>query len=180
MKLINKFRVGQEISKHELVDINYEKVIVPDVERLIHLQFLRFAGCPYCNLHIHSFVSRKNEIEAAGIKEVVVFYSPVKALLPYQKQIPFGIIADPEKKLYKEFGVESSLLSIFDPRSWIAGIKGLLQKDLRGPMNFGGGVLGLPADFLITPDGKVIAVKYGTHAYDQWTVDEVIALAKKG
>jgi hypothetical protein len=32
----------------------------------------------------------------------------------------------------------------------------------------------LPADFLIAPDGTVIAKKYGTHAYDQWSVDELL------
>jgi hypothetical protein len=38
--------------------------------------------------------------------------------------------------------------------------------------------LGLPGDFLIAPSGQIKAVKYGTHAYDQWPVDELIALAK--
>jgi hypothetical protein len=38
-------------------------------------------------------------------------------------------------------------------------------------------VLGLPADFLIEPGGRVIAAKYGRHAGDQWSVDEVLALA---
>ena len=40
-----------------------------------------------------------------------------------------------------------------------------------------GGHLGLPADFLIGPDGRVLASKHGRHANDQWTVDEVLAHA---
>ncbi|MGW7379091.1 hypothetical protein [Streptomyces sp. NPDC054794] len=40
-----------------------------------------------------------------------------------------------------------------------------------------GGRLGLPADFLIAPDGCVLAAKYGEHAYDQWSVDELLGLA---
>ena len=39
------------------------------------------------------------------------------------------------------------------------------------------GPLGLPADFLIAKDGTVVAAKYGTHAYDQWEVPELLALA---
>jgi hypothetical protein len=39
------------------------------------------------------------------------------------------------------------------------------------------GNLGLPADLLITADGSVAAVKYGAHAYDQWSVDELLDLA---
>lgn len=38
-----------------------------------------------------------------------------------------------------------------------------------------GGHLGLPADFLIGSDGRVIACKYGMHADDQWSVDELLA-----
>jgi len=42
------------------------------------------------------------------------------------------------------------------------------------PLNPAGGNLGLPADFLIAPEGRIIASKYGVHAFDQWSVDEVI------
>jgi hypothetical protein len=32
---------------------------------------------------------------------------------------------------------------------------------------------------LISPDGRIAACHYGHHASDQWSVDEVIALAGK-
>jgi hypothetical protein len=38
-----------------------------------------------------------------------------------------------------------------------------------------GGRLGLPADFLIDQEGRILACKYGEHAYDQWSVDELLA-----
>jgi hypothetical protein len=41
-----------------------------------------------------------------------------------------------------------------------------------------GGHLGLPADFLVEPGGRVLAAKYGEHAYDQWSVDELLAYAR--
>ncbi len=34
-----------------------------------------------------------------------------------------------------------------------------------------------PADFLVAPDGRVLAVKDGAHAGDQWSVDDVLALS---
>jgi hypothetical protein len=37
--------------------------------------------------------------------------------------------------------------------------------------------LGLPADFLVAADGHVLACKYGVHAYDQWSVDDLLQLA---
>jgi hypothetical protein len=41
-----------------------------------------------------------------------------------------------------------------------------------------GGLMGLPAEFLTASDGSVRAVHYRTHAYDQWTVDEMLGLSR--
>src|SRR4051812_37872712 len=41
-----------------------------------------------------------------------------------------------------------------------------------------GCALGLPADFLISPDGKIVDVQYGAHMADHWEVDEVLAKAR--
>ena len=65
-----------------------------------HLQFRRFAGWPICNLHLHSVVARHAEITASGIDEVVVFHSTPEELRSYTDDLPFGVVADPAKKLY--------------------------------------------------------------------------------
>ena len=39
-------------------------------------------------------------------------------------------------------------------------------------------MLGLPADFLIGTDGRVLACKYGKHIYDQWSVDDLLSHAR--
>jgi peroxiredoxin len=154
---------------------------IPDPERLVHLQFRRFAGCPICNLHLRSVVRRHDEIEAAGIREVVVFHSPAEELREYD--LPFAVIPDPEKKLYAEFGVQASPRALLSPRAWGPLIRAVARSSVaiarRREAGPGGkqehGRLGLPADFLIAPDGRVVASKFGQHAYDQWEVDEVLA-----
>jgi hypothetical protein len=173
-----KIKAGDIIQPLNLTNIHDVPVQVPDKKsKYVHLQFRRFAACPICNLHLHSFIDRLPEIKAAGIKEVVVFYSPKASLLPYQGKFPLDVIADPEKKLYQQFGVGSSIYAILDFRTWPAMVKGGSAKDkpAGGPE---GGVLGLPADFLMGPDGKIVASHYGSYAYDQWTVDQLLALAK--
>jgi hypothetical protein len=40
-----------------------------------------------------------------------------------------------------------------------------------------GGLLGLPADFLVGVNGLVEAVHCGTHANDRWSVEQVLELA---
>jgi putative NADH-flavin reductase len=157
---------------------------VPDPERYVHLQFRRFAGCPICDLHLRSFARRHDDIIRSGIREVVVFHSPVKELAVHAADLPFAVVADPEKRLYAEFGVESSIRSLLDPRAWRAILRGVslrLYEMLRGrksapALHVTGGRIGLPADFLIANDGTVVASKYGVHAYDQWSVDDLLGL----
>ncbi|MGX6603675.1 peroxiredoxin-like family protein [Micromonosporaceae bacterium Da 78-11] len=168
----------------ELTAVGGEVVPVPDADRLIHLQFRRFAGCPICNLHLRSIVRRHAEIVAAGIREVVVFHSPAAELAGYD--LPFALIADPAKKLYAEFGVESSPRALLNPRAYPAilravgrGTVEILSGREAGPAGRQpSGRLGLPADFLIAPDGRRVASKFGQHAADQWTVDELLVLAR--
>ena len=169
------------IDRTEFRSVTGELVPVPDPQRLVHLQFRRFAGCPICNLHLRSFIARHDELERASIREVVFFHSPVGELAEHTADLPFAAVADPDKVVYRRFGVEAGARALLDPRSWGAIVGGIAlttagrfrRPSLRQP----GGRLGLPADFLIAPDGTVSAAKYGRHADDQWSVDEVLAFA---
>jgi hypothetical protein len=175
-----KVHAGDVIEPRVLVSIHGEPVPVPDRDALVHLQFRRYAGCPVCNLHLRSITRRHDEILVAGIREVVVFHSRVETMLDLQGLLPFAAIADPEKRLYAEFGVERmSPWMALNPRSWMAAGRALTQAtSLRGATGKGEEHLGLPAEFLISSDGRVLAAKYGTVADDHWSVDELLALAR--
>jgi peroxiredoxin len=177
--LLHKLRTGETFPKLEAKNIHGVPLSVPSPDGLTNLQFRRFAGCPICNLHLQSFVLRRAEIVDAGIREVVIFHSPDAELLPYQGRFPFDVIGDPSHAFYRRYGVEKSIWAVLSPRAWPASIKGNLKRDkpkLGGLPN--GGILGLPADFLVAADGSIKAVQYGKHADDQWTVDEMLALAR--
>lgn len=176
---------GVTVRSRDLTAVSGSHVAVPDAGLLIHLQFRRFAGCPVCSLHLRSVVRRHEEIKAAGIREVVIFHSPAEELLEHVADLPFAVVADPAKRLYTEFGVESAPRALLSPRAWAPIARAVLRSAwaiLRGREHGPagrphGGRLGLPADFLIAPDGRVVAAKYGEHAYDQWSVDELLELA---
>lgn len=177
---------GDHVPPRELKTIRSDLVPLPDPDVTTHLVFRRFAGCPICNVHLHSVARRHDEIKAAGVREVVVFHSPVDAMLPHQGDLPFDAIADPSYELYREFGVEFSLKSVLDPRAWTAWLKPQAwrvgMQELRDPGGKwfsirGASMLGMPAELLVEPDGYVLAAKYGTHANDQWSVDEMLRLA---
>ena len=182
-----RFNVGDSVARRTLAAVSGEAITIPDSHGLVHLQFRRFAGCPVCNLHLHSFGRQHLEIAAAGICEVIVFHSNVEDLRPYSADLPFAVIADPDKRLYLEFGVESSPRALLDPRAWPSILRGIIHsfvsivrdKQPIPSLTPEGGRFGLPADFLIAIDGRVLARKYGIHADDQWSVEEVLTLARE-
>jgi hypothetical protein len=139
------------------------------------LPFRRFVDCPSCNTHFAEVRRRSREIEAAGVKEVIVFHSSARSIRSYQKDVPFALVDDPKKALYKEFGVE---IVAWVPHPQVPGraMRGVAHSHFG--LRLSGGPFGLPADFLIAPSGQIEAMKYGTHAYHQWSVDELIGLAR--
>lgn len=174
---------GAPVPPLALVAIDGAPVPVPAPGQLVHLQFRRFAGCPVCNLHLRSIARRHDELAAAGVREVAVFHSSADELRHHGPDLPFALVADPDKALYRRFAVEAAPRALLDPRVWLPILRAVavsLWNVLRGapipPLRPAGGSLGLPADFLIGGDGQLLAVHYGAHADDHWSVDEILAL----
>ena len=171
-----KLARGQKIPTVSVDSIHGMPVAIPDgSSRYIHLQFRRFAGCPVCNFHLHSLNKRHAEIKAAGIREIAVFHSSREEMLKYQAQLPFDCIADPGKALYRQFGVETSLLAPLHPTALWAGFRGILATG-RFYKKAENGIFSLPADFLVSPTGEILAANYGTHAYDNWDADVLLRI----
>jgi peroxiredoxin len=178
---------GRTIGARALSTVGGDPVRVPNAQHVVHLQFRRFAGCPVCNLHLREYARRNDELVAAGVEEVVVFHSTIDALRPYVTGWPFAVVADPDRAMYAEFGVESSPRALLHPRAgWpiLRGVASAVLDVVRGrrplpPLHPPGGRYGLPADFLIAPDGAVVAAKYGEHVADNWTVDDVLRLVRE-
>ncbi|WP_460362123.1 AhpC/TSA family protein [Actinocorallia lasiicapitis] len=149
------------------------------------MQFRRYAGCPVCNLHLRSVVQRREEITAAGVREVVVFHADTDEVLRYEADLPLDVIADPTRRLYREFGIASSPRALADPRVWGSIVRAaaawvrafVVGRRRLFRLRPQGGRLGLPADFLIAGDGRIVASKHGEHANDQWSVDDLLTLA---
>jgi len=174
---------GATVKSRTLTTITGTPVDLPAQEGLVHVQFRRFAACPICSVHLREINRRHDEITDAGVSEIVVFHSTAEVLRRYQADLPFPVVADPKRALYDEFGVQQSMRSLRSTHVARAIGRGVLQ--MRSPRELFGSIaptenhLGLPADFLIAADGEVRARKYGTHADDQWSVDELLAAARR-
>lgn len=178
--------VGEVIEEQTWHTVAGAPLTVPTAAPVTHIQFRRFAGCPVCSLHLRSFIARRDELTSAGVREVVVFHSTADALREHEGHLPFDVVPDPDKWLYRRFGVESSKLALLHPRAWGTVLVAIARRSilvLQGkhalpPLNPPGGRFGLPADFVIDSSGRLAAVHYGRRADDQMSVDEVLAAAR--
>jgi peroxiredoxin len=173
-----KLTQATQLPARQWHDIHAKDVAIPGDSQWTHIQFRRYSGCAVCNLHLHSFLTRHQELQAAGIEEVVVFNSTRERIHADIPNSPFHLIADPHNQLYRDFGVQTSVLSVLNPAVWIPALRAVAQFGVQlardKETNFG-----LPADFLIDRQGKLVAVHYGIHANDQWSLDELLNTVNK-
>lgn len=158
-------------------DVLGEVLQVPHPTLWTHLQFRRFAKCPICNLHVREFFRNHEKITQAGMQEVIIFQSKREQLVEQNgAQLHAGnihLVADPTRQLYQAFGVHKSLLSVAHPGAWWSTMKGVAQFGMHLPSS-SESMFGMPADFLVNPEGVIVAAHYGRHADDQWSVEELL------
>ncbi len=166
---------GEMIAPFAAMTIRGESVPVPDpAGRWVHLHFRRFAGCPICITHLRAMARQHEEIVRAGVRQVVFFHSSAAEVEKHEGGLPFDLVADVSKTFYRRFAVEQSWSAFLHPRALGAALRSAVRG--RGGFKVENGRRGLPADFLLDASGRVIAVHYGTHAFDQWDAGTLLAL----
>ncbi len=142
------------------------------------LKFYRYASCPVCNLHVQSFVREYEALTKAGLTTVMVFHSSREYSKKNLKtKVPFDLVADPEKHIFRDYGVEASWRGMF---SWavIRDYAKAIAKGLFSIPRLGkeGGHTGHPADFLIDGEGIIRYAHYGKHYSDSITANEALRI----
>ena len=143
------------------------------------LMFLRYASCPMCNLHLRDFANDYAELHDRGLAVLAFFHSRPHAIRAHAggRHYPFPLVSDPEFRVYRAYGVETSwarlLLSIVYARFYVGFVRSIRH-------GFWGGVAWqmakMPADFLIGPDGRLVAAHYGRDIGDHLPVARLHAL----
>jgi len=173
-----KYKAGDRIEPFTVKTIKGEDVIIPDPQALFtHIQFVRWGGDPVTMTHLAPFKRASRRIRDTGIREVIFFYSDLEEVKKTQEGVRIDIVADPAKNYYRQFGVETSPKSMQNMSAIKAWYEGFIT--WKSNRNYGeNGPNGLPADFLIAPNGKICTCRYGLHAFDQWQVNEMLNLAR--
>ena len=180
--ITSMLQIGQKLPLESIKTIMNKDIALAHGSGLIHIQMRRFSGCPLCNVHLVLLAERMTEIAAKGIIEVVVFRTSDVIIKENQGSVEWAkdlnFFGDEEGKLYKLFGIENKgMMGYMNLKAIKLGLSGM--KYVKGYRKFGKKVYNCPMDILVdSSTGTIVALKYGTTVYDQWSVDELLSLVK--
>lgn len=141
----------------------------------IMLSFYRYAGCPLCNLRINQLINQYDNFKTKNMELIAIFQSPKSSMKKYissRHDIPFPVISDPKRRLYKIYEVESSLCGLLKGMTRLKDFGKALTKGLS-PGKMEGDIGMIPADFLINEKGIIDVAYYGKDIGDHLPLTEI-------
>ncbi len=148
-------------------------------EKTVYLAFMRFAGCPVCNLRVHNLLKHADAFKAKNIEVVLVYESSLANIRQYLEgsTYPFIFVADPESTLYNAYQVEKSWAKLMGSM-----FKGMLGKVRAGEKLFGkkpamdGSMNRMEAEFVIDKNGKLAIAHYSAFLGDNIDIEKILNL----
>lgn len=122
----------------------------------------------------------KSKLEQAGIQVVLVGLGTPAEALEFSRQfsVPFPIIADPGKDLYRTYGLKrANFMQLASPAILLKGLKGMREGYLPGRPQ--GDVLQMPGTFVIDREGRILHSHFAQNAADHLSVDAIVAAIAK-
>lgn len=169
-----------QLSTHQQAPAFIAKDVTGNIIRLeelrgkkVYLAFERNAGCPVCNLRVHTLLKNADSFVKNNTVVLLVYESTEQKMNEYLegKNYPFHFIADPENKLYKTYFVEQSFVKLLKSL-----FNGLLPKAVEGKKLFSktisqdGHAATIPSEFVIDAQGRLSIVHYGRFIGDHLPV----------
>ena len=166
----------------EVKDVLGNTVKLSDFKgKKIILSFYRNVSCPFCNRRIHAIMGNNLKLKNSGVQLVLMFESSNKKLSEsvfHQGVLPWPLIGDPEKLVYKKYGVEASALKAITTLLHSNPIKAMQEtKAFNLPEDKEATISLIPADFFIDEHFKIVKAHYGKHFDDHISLDEIKAFA---
>ncbi|MHA1953373.1 MAG: redoxin domain-containing protein [Candidatus Heimdallarchaeaceae archaeon] len=170
-----KLKAGEKAKDFSLMDISGNIISLSNYsKKKLMLSFYRYASCPLCNLRVQQLIQISKELETKGLILLAFFQSPKESIERYvgKQEPPFPIIPDPERKIYKKYGINHSWIGYLRGGVSLTMLKALWKGFMVGKME--GKKNLLPADFLIE---NLIVKKayYGKTISDHLPIDEIRA-----
>ncbi len=175
-----KLKNGARIKAFTSVDANGKKFSFGRVKTdYVLLAFLRYAGCPFCNLSVHR-LAMEHKLLLDSRCDIVAFIQSNPEQIQkniyarHQVQPKFPILPDQEMKLYKEFGVRPNYKNtgrlIKNIPYWVHSVRhhGFAQAEIDGSLFIA------PAMFLIhVPTMQIVIADYQSDLFSHETFSPI-------
>ena len=173
-------KVNQKAPTFSTTDIFGRKINLADhTDDYTLLVFLRYSGCPWCNLAIHRLSLEYSRLKQDKCQIIAFVQSDKKSIIRniYDRHTPkpqFPIIADHKMKIYKQFGVNLSIMGTLGEirhiPDWLMSVRKLGFKQTK----IDGNLFLVPAWFLINnTNGKIVRSERGVSFFDHETFNSI-------
>ena len=176
-----RLKVGAAAPAFSVVDIEGRPRSLADYRgRRLLLSFYRYAACPYCNLRVHQLRARAEAWAAQGLHTLAFFQSPPERVsrIVAKGAAPFPLVADPDRRIYARYGIESSTLGFIagfvHPKALVALGRGFMPGKMEGDKRL------LPADFLIGPELTIDDAYYASNISQHIPLERIEVFAAGG
>ena len=129
-----------------------------------------------CQAHLGEVSAQKSEFDRRGTRIVIVSFREASRLREYQerRRWPFPVLADPDRKVYRTFGLPKfKLCRVFSP-STIKLYRQLIRRGLKREQYDGADIFQSGGDFLLNRDGKILYAHRSKDPADRPTVSTLL------
>jgi len=168
----HRLKVGAHIPDFWTRDINGQEVDARNLKNTTLFVFLRFAGCPFCNLAIYRLSHEHKLLKKNGCDVIAFIQSTGESIEEHviaQQAMtpPFPIVPDQQQDIYKLFGVvpNAAKAARYTAKNASHWIDAVFTKKFK-QTSFDGQAFMVPAYFLVGKDGVVQLANYDASFYE--------------
>ncbi len=180
MTAVSAFKPGQPAPDAVVKTMNGDETTLADVwqshDGPTVLVFLRHFGCIFCREHAAQLASAKAEFEKRGVQIVFVGMGNPEEAREFRadRDLPFEILADPDRVAYRAFGLpEGRISQLAGPAVVGASVRAMKHGASVGKAV--GNRRQLPGTYIIDQDGRFLFSKPAAHAGDVAEIETLLA-----
>jgi peroxiredoxin len=167
-----RLEVGDTIPDFWTRDINGREIDSRSFKQPTLIVFLRYAGCPFCNLAVYRLAHEYKLLQKNGC-DVIAFVQSDEANIEeniIQQQPatpPFSIVSDQQQDIYQLFSVRPNALKAakYTAKNATHWIDAVMKKNFK-QTSFDGSAFMVPAFFLVDTRSVVQLVNYDASFYE--------------
>jgi peroxiredoxin len=120
--------------------------------------FLRYFGCPFCQMQVVKLRDERERLEGAGASIVLIGQGDAREEEAFReaRQVPFPILIDTDRRAYRAYGLgRGSPMQLYGPRVGVPFLRANLSPETRQRGLRGGSFLQMPGTFVVDTSGVI-------------------------